>query len=45
MKRVKELGGSVHVEPFDVEGIGRMSVVSDSNGTHFSIMQLAGPPD
>ena len=44
-ERVKELGGSVHVDPFDVEGIGRMSVVSDSNGTHFSIMQLAGAPD
>ena len=45
MERIKELDGEVHVEPFDVEGIGRMSVVSDSNGTHFSIMQLAAAPD
>ena len=45
VERIKELDGEVHVEPFDVEGIGRMSVVSDSNGTHFSIMQLANPAD
>lgn len=44
-QRVKELGGEVHVDPFDVEGIGRMSVVSDANGTHFSVMQLATAPD
>lgn len=43
--RVKELGGSVHVEPFDAPGIGKMAVVSDSNGTHFSIIALAGAPD
>lgn len=40
--RVTELGGSVHVEPFDVPGIGKMGVVSDPNGTHFSILALAG---
>jgi predicted enzyme related to lactoylglutathione lyase len=44
-EQIKELGGSVHVEPFDAPGIGRMGVVSDSNGTHFSIIQLAGEPD
>jgi len=43
--RVQELGGSVHVEPFDAPGAGRISVVSDSNGTHFSIMALDHEPD
>jgi predicted enzyme related to lactoylglutathione lyase len=42
---VKVLGGTVHVEPFDAPGVGKMSVVSDSNGTHFSIIALAGAPD
>jgi predicted enzyme related to lactoylglutathione lyase len=42
--RVSELGGSVHVEPFDAPGIGRMGVVSDPNGTHFSVIALAGAP-
>jgi predicted enzyme related to lactoylglutathione lyase len=44
-ERVKELGGNVHVEPFDAPGIGKLSVVSDPNGTHFSIIELANAPD
>jgi uncharacterized protein len=42
-RRVNELGGVVDVKPFDVPGTGRMANVSDSNGSHFSIVQLADP--
>ncbi len=42
-QRVTELGGIVDVDPFDVPGTGRMAFVSDTNGTHFSIMQLENP--
>jgi predicted enzyme related to lactoylglutathione lyase len=41
----KELGGTVHVGPLDAPGVGRLAVCSDSNGTHFSIIELANPAD
>lgn len=41
----KDLGGIVDVEPFDAPGVGRMGMLSDSNGTHFSIIALAAEPD
>jgi predicted enzyme related to lactoylglutathione lyase len=41
----KDLGGLVDIEPFDAPGVGRMSMLSDSNGTHFSIIALAGEAD
>jgi predicted enzyme related to lactoylglutathione lyase len=41
----KDLGGVVDVEPFDAPGVGRMGMLSDSNGTHFSIIALAAAPD
>jgi predicted enzyme related to lactoylglutathione lyase len=41
----KDLGGIVDVEPFDAPGVGRMGMLSDSNGTHFSIIALATVPD
>jgi predicted enzyme related to lactoylglutathione lyase len=41
----KDLGGTVDVEPFDAPGVGRMGMLSDSNGTHFSIIALAAEPD
>jgi predicted enzyme related to lactoylglutathione lyase len=43
--RAMELGRTVDVEPFDAPGVGRVAMVSDSNGTHFSIIALAGEPD
>lgn len=39
--RVKELGGSVRVPPFDAPGVGRMSVVGDPQGATFSVIALA----
>lgn len=39
--KVTELGGGVQVPPFDIP-VGRIAVVSDTAGTHFSIIAL-GP--
>jgi predicted enzyme related to lactoylglutathione lyase len=36
-------GGSVRVPPFDVPGIGRMSIVADPDGAGFAIMQFVQP--
>ena len=35
--RVKELGGTVHVEPMTIEKVGRMSLVADPQGAVFSL--------
>lgn len=37
--RLKELGGSVHAEPFDIP-VGRLAVVQDNQGAHFYMLQL-----
>lgn len=37
--RVKELGGEVMAEPFDVPGVGRMAVFADPTGAVFNVMQ------
>ncbi len=37
--RVKELGGTLHVEPFDVMEAGRMAPVSDPTGAVFYLWQ------
>lgn len=39
-ERVRELGGSVPVPPFDTPA-GRIAVVNDTAGTHFSLIALA----
>lgn len=39
---VKELGGSVMVEPFDIP-VGRMSVVADPQGAVFNLFQMPEP--
>ncbi len=44
-QRTNDLGGTVELEPFDMPGTGRMCILSDSNGTHFSIIQLDHEPD
>ena len=38
--KVTELGGNVQVPPFDLP-VGRIAVVSDTAGTHFSVTQLS----
>jgi len=38
--KVKELGGKVVVEPFDVPAAGRMAVIQDPQGAAFSIIQV-----
>jgi uncharacterized protein len=37
--RVKELGGTVHAEPFDVMDQGRMAVIADPTGSMFGIWE------
>ena len=41
---VKDLGGAVSVEPFDM-GVGRMAVVNDPEGNAFSIIAFGGDVD
>jgi uncharacterized protein len=37
--KAKELGASIHKEPFDVFDIGRMSVIQDPQGAVFAVWQ------
>ena len=41
-EKAKELGGKVLYGPFDVEGIGRMAVVSDPAGLAFALWEARG---
>lgn len=42
VSRVKELGGGVMFEPFDIPGSGRMSFVTDPEGAVFGLWQDKG---
>jgi uncharacterized protein len=42
---VKAAGGSVHQEPWDIPGIGRMAFVADPQGVMFYIMKPTPPAD
>ena len=42
--KVKELGGSVVVEPFDIP-VGRMAVVADPQGATFNLFQMPAADD
>lgn len=44
-ERVRELGGRVLVEPWDVPGVGRMAVVEDPQGGTFNLMTSDGWED
>ena len=39
--RAAELGGTVHVPPRDVEGVGRFAVLGDPQGAPFSIISMS----
>ncbi len=41
--RVADAGGRVQMEPHDIPGVGRMSMVSDPQGVPFYIMRGASP--
>ncbi len=38
LAKVKSLGGSVCMEPMDVEGVGRMAVIQDPQGAMLSVI-------
>jgi predicted enzyme related to lactoylglutathione lyase len=40
--RVRELGGSVHVEPQDIPKIGRFAVIADPQGASLSVFKPGG---
>lgn len=42
---VRELGGSVHVEGMQAEGVGTFSVVADDQGATFSLIELEAADD
>jgi hypothetical protein len=42
-KLARELGGTVKCEPFDIPGVGRMSVLADPQGALFSVINLKMP--
>jgi hypothetical protein len=41
--KAKELGGTVCVEPRDIEGVGRFTVLVEPGGAMFNLIQLAAP--
>lgn len=40
-RTVRELGGDVSVEPFDIPDVGRAAVVNDPHGAVFTVIELA----
>ena len=38
--KAKSLGARVGVEPFDVENVGRMSILADPQGAGFAVIRL-----
>jgi predicted enzyme related to lactoylglutathione lyase len=42
--KVRELGGSVVVEPMDAEGVGRFAIVTDPQGATFGVIKNAPRP-
>lgn len=43
VEKVKELGGNVLMEAFDVPEVGRMAVLQDPQGATFSVIKLLNP--
>ena len=41
--RVRELGGTVLLEPLDAPGVGRFSMVADPQGAQFGVIAVEGP--
>ncbi len=44
-ERIRHLGGSVHMEPQDLPGVGRFAFVADPQGMSFYIMRGDSPED
>lgn len=44
-EKVKQLGGSVHIGPQDIPGVGRFAFVADPQGMAFYIMRGDSPQD
>ena len=44
VKKVKDLGGSVMMEPMDIPTVGRFAVVADPQNAVFAIIKTAPPP-
>ena len=41
--KAKRLGGSVHVEPRDIPGVGRFAIVADPQGASFALFKSESP--
>jgi hypothetical protein len=44
-QKIKQLGGSVHIDPQDIPGVGRFAMVADPQGMVFYIMRGDSPED
>lgn len=44
-KKIKEAGGTIHMEPWDIPGVGRVAFVADGQGVMFYIMTPTPPAD
>jgi uncharacterized protein len=40
-RKARELGGKVHLEPMDVEKVGKFSICEDPTGAHFALFRSA----
>jgi len=45
VRRIKELGGAVHIPPADMPGIGRFAVVADPQGAILALIKPSGPDE
>lgn len=45
VRRVGELGGTVHVPPMDIPGVCRFAVVADPQGAAFGLMRWTSAPE
>lgn len=43
--KIKQLGGNIFMEPFDIPGTGRMGVAADAHGAAFCFMAMTVEPD
>lgn len=41
--RIRKLGGTAMMDPFDAPGVGRMCPVADPQGTHFNVIAYSDP--
>ena len=45
LARAKQLGGKIHVDPYDIPAVGRFGVLEDPTGAVLAVMKVVPPSD